>query len=144
MTIVTASSPCVPYASDSPTLPVCDASVPSTTLHQTLIETNFSPWWAIYFTLLAIILISIPVAALLHVRTRAPLWRWVLIALAVVALLGAAPIDDSLRFVSPIAILQGGVSLLPGVVLGIVTAIMIFLDSRHPAAIPGREPAIQA
>jgi hypothetical protein len=144
LAIATASSPCVLHASDSSTLPVCDASLPSTTLHQTLVETNFSPGWAIYFILLVALLISIPVMAVLHIRTRSPLWRWALIVVAVLVLLGAAPVDDSLRFDSPIAILQGGVSLLPGVVLGLFTAIAVFLESRRLSTNLNSELAIQA
>lgn len=143
LAIGTASSPCVLNAPDSPTLPVCDTSPPSTIVHQALVETNFSLGWAVYFTLLAVLMVGIPVMTTLHIRTRSPLWRWTIIVMAALVLLGTAPLSDSLRFDSPVAIMQGGRSLLPGIVLGLLTAIMVFLDSRGTAVTPNNELAIQ-
>ena len=112
-------------------------------MHQALVETNFSPGWAVYFAVLAVLMLGIPVMTILHIRTRSPLWRWALIVVAVLVLLGAAPVSDSLRFYSPVAIMQGGRSLLPSVVLGLCTAIMVFFDIRRPSATPSSELAIQ-
>ena len=143
LAIGTASPLCTVRGTDSPTLPVCDTSPPSTIVHQALVETNFSAGWAVYFTLLALLMAGILVMTILHIRTRSPLWRWALIVVAVLVLLGAAPLGDSLRFDGPVAIIQGGRSLLPGVVLGLCTAIMVFFDSRRPSATPNSELAIQ-
>jgi hypothetical protein len=143
LAIGTASSPCVLHASDSPTLPVCDTSPPSTIVHQTLVETSFSLGWAAYFTVLAVLMVGIPVMTILYIRTRAPLWRWALIVVAVLVLLGSAPVNDSLSFYSLGGIAQGGRSLLPGVVLGLITAIMVFFDGRMPSATPNNELAAQ-
>ncbi len=143
LAIETASPLCMVDGSNSPTLPVCDTSPPSTIVHQTLVETSFSLGWAVYFTLLAVLMVGIPVVTILYIRTRAPMWRWALIMVTVLVLLGSAPVDDSLRFVSLGGIAQGGRSLLPGVVLGLCTAVMVYFDSRRPSAIPADEPAIQ-
>lgn len=143
LAIGTASPLCTFGGSNSPTLPVCNTSPPSTIVHQTLVETSFSLGWAVYFTLLAVLMVGIPVMTILYIRTRAPLWRWALIVVAVLVLLGSAPVDDSLRFVSLGGIAQGGRSLLPGVVLGLCTAVMVFFDGRVPSATPADEPAIQ-
>jgi hypothetical protein len=112
-------------------------------VHQTLVETSFSLGWAVYFTLLAVLMVGIPVMTILYIRTRAPLWRWALIVVAVLVLLGSAPVNDSLRFVSLGGIAQGGRSLLPCVVLGVITAIMVFFDSRVPSATPSNGLAAQ-
>jgi hypothetical protein len=136
LAIGTTSPLCRFDGSNSPTLPVCDTSPPSTIVHQTLVETSFSLGWAVYFTLLAVLMVSIPVMTILYIRTRAPLWRWALIAVAALILLGSAPVEDSLRFTSLVGIAQGGRSLLPGVVLGLCTAVMVFFDSRMPSATP--------
>lgn len=88
-------------------------------------------------------MVGIPVMTTLHIRTRSPLWRWTIIVMAALVLLGTAPLSDSLRFDSPVAIMQGGRSLLPGVVLSLLTAIMVFLDSRGTAVTPNNELAVQ-
>jgi hypothetical protein len=127
--------------------PECDAfSNPSACIppsYYSLVETTFSPWWAVYFALLALLFASIPMLAVLHIRMLASQWRWALVVVAALVLLGAAPVSDSLRFDSPIAILQSGVLLAPGVVLGIFAAVLAFLDRRHPAVNPSSALAIQ-
>ena len=143
LAIGTTSPLCRFDGSNSPMPPICDASPPSTIAHQTLVETSFSLGWAVYFTLLAVLMIGIPVMTILYIRTRAPLWRWALIVVAVLVLLGSAPVEDSLRFTSLVGIAQGGRSLLPGVVLGLITATMVFFDGRAPSASPTDELAIQ-
>lgn len=143
LAIATASPLCMFDGSNSPTSPACDTSPPSTIVHQTLVETNFSLGWAVYFTLLAVLMVGIPVMTILYIRTRAPLWRWALIVVAVLILLGSAPVNDSLRFDSLGGIAQGGRSLLPGVVLGLITAVMVYFDSHRPSATLAHEPAIQ-
>lgn len=143
LAIGTASPLCTFGGSNPPPPPVCDTSPPSTIVHQSLVETSFSLGWAVYFTLLAVLMVGIPVMTILYIRTRAPLWRWALIAVAVLVLLGSAPVNDSLSFYSLGGIAQGGRSLLPGVVLGLCTAVMVYFDSRVPAAAPADEPAIQ-
>jgi len=143
LAIATTSPLCRFDGSNSPTLPACDTSPPSTIVHQTLVETSFSLGWAVYFTLLAVLMVGIPVMTILYIRTRAPLWRWALIVVAVLVLLGSAPVNDSLRFDSLGGIAQGGRSLLPGVVLGLITAITVFFDGRVPSATPNNELAAQ-
>lgn len=143
LAIATASPLCTFGGSNPPPPPICDTSPPSTIVHQTLVETSFSLGWAVYFTLLAVLMVGIPVITILYIRTRAPLWRWALIVVAVLVLLGSAPVDDSLRFVSLGGIAQGGRSLLPGVVLGVITAIIVFFDDRVPSPTLNNELAAQ-
>jgi hypothetical protein len=118
--------------------PECDAlSNPSACTpppYYSLVETTFSPGWGIYFTLLALLFASIPVMAILHIHTRAPLWRWALVVVAALILFGTAPLNDSLLVNSPIAVLQDGISLWPGIILSLLTAAMALLDRRRPVA----------
>jgi hypothetical protein len=99
--------------------------------YYSLVETTFSPGWGIYFTLLTLLWASIPVMAILHIHTRSPWWRWALIVVAVLVLVGSALLNDSLLIISPIAFLQSGISLLPGVVFGLFTAIVAVLNRRR-------------
>ena len=72
--------------------------------------------------------------AILHIHTRAPLWRWALVVVAALILFGTAPLNDSLLVNSPIAVLQDGISLWPGIILSLLTAAMALLDRRRPVA----------
>jgi hypothetical protein len=110
--------------------------------YYSLVETTFSLGWGIYFSLLALLFASIPLLAILHIHTRAPLWRWALVVVAALILFGTAPLNDSLLVNSPIAVLQDGISLWPGIILSLLTAAMALLDRRRSSTIPNSAPAI--
>jgi hypothetical protein len=134
LAIGTASPACDPFPNPSACTPPA---------YYSLVETTFSPGWGIYFAVLALLFASIPVLAILHIRTRASRWRWALIVVAALILFGTAPLNNSLLVTSPISILQDGISLWPGIILSLLAAIMALLDRRRPSTNPNSALAIQ-
>jgi hypothetical protein len=133
--IGTAGPPCVESSSGTTTLPTCPAqTVPTTFVHQSLVATNFSPTWIAYFSVLTLVVAAVAVATVLHVRTRAPMWRWTTVILAVLMVAGMSMLDDSLRLESVLTLLQGGYMMLPGVVLAIATGILVLARGGERAS----------
>ena len=105
----------------------------TTFVYQSLVSTNFSPGWIIFFSVLTLVVAAIPVATVLHVRTRASQWKWAVVVFVALMVVSMSMLDDSLRLTSVLTLLQSGISLLPGVVLAFATGVLVLTRrSKQP------------